>query len=95
MSIIPRLDSSVDSVLRLRRNELTRSFLLSRMNNYAYTAQEAHYYGKKVFDLVQKGVLKPHVHKEYPFTTEGAQQAQRDLTSGVSTGKLVIKVTDE
>jgi len=64
------------------------------MNNYAYTAQEALYYGQKVFDLVQKGTLRPHVHKEYPFTTEGAQQAQKDLTSGATTGKLVIKVSD-
>ena len=29
---------------------------------------------------------------EYPFTAEGVQSAQRDLTGGKTTGKLLIKV---
>jgi NADPH:quinone reductase-like Zn-dependent oxidoreductase len=64
------------------------------MSNYLVTPQEVHYYGKKVFDLVGRGVLKINIHKEYPFTTEGAKQAQDDLTSGKTTGKLIVKVAD-
>jgi NADPH2:quinone reductase len=42
--------------------------------------------------LVDEGKLKIKVHKEYPFTKEGAIQAQKDLTGGATTGKLLIKV---
>ena len=36
-----------------------------------------------------------NVHKEYPFTAEGVVDAQKDLTGGKTTGKLVIKIADE
>ncbi|KAG6334135.1 hypothetical protein ID866_4958 [Astraeus odoratus] len=61
------------------------------MGNYAYTASEVLYYGNKLFGLVSNGVLKPLIYKEYPFTTEGVREAQTDLTSGKTVGKLVIK----
>lgn len=64
------------------------------MSNYTYTAEEARYYGQKVFDLISKGTLKIKIFKEYPFTAEGVQQAQRDLTGGKTVGKLVVKVAD-
>ncbi|KAF4577251.1 hypothetical protein EYR36_005238 [Pleurotus pulmonarius] len=63
------------------------------VGNYTYTPAEAFHYGNKIFDLISKGVLKLHIYKEYPFTAQGAQQAQMDLTSGVSTGKLVLNVS--
>ncbi|KAF4590204.1 hypothetical protein EYR40_009397 [Pleurotus pulmonarius] len=63
------------------------------VGNYTYTPTEAFHYGNKIFDLISKGVLKLHIYKEYPFTAQGAQQAQMDLTSGVSTGKLVLNVS--
>lgn len=63
------------------------------MTNYTYTAEEAYYYGKKVFELIADGMLKIHIHKEYPFTVEGAREAQTDLVSGKTVGKLVISVT--
>lgn len=65
------------------------------MANYTYTAEEAHYYGKKIFELIADGTLKLNIHKEYPFTAEGARQAQSDLVDGKTTGKLVIKVTED
>lgn len=68
---------------------------LCSVGNYAYTAEEAHYYGSKVFELVENGTLKINIFKDYPFTTEGIQQAQSDLTEGKTTGKLVVKVTED
>ncbi|KAF8973480.1 hypothetical protein BDZ97DRAFT_1775431 [Flammula alnicola] len=64
------------------------------MSNYVYTPEEAAHYGKVLFDLVEKGDLKIQIFKEFPFTAEGVQEAQRDLTApgGKTTGKLLIKV---
>lgn len=66
--------------------------LENRMSNYLVTPDEAHHYGTLIFDLISQGVLKINIFKEYPFTAEGVQQAQKDLTGGKSTGKLVVKV---
>ena len=67
------------------------------MANYIYTPEEARYYGEKLFGYIAKDELKITIHKEYPFTTEGARQAQTDLaTKGGSTvGKLLYKVSDD
>jgi NADPH:quinone reductase len=62
------------------------------VGNYVVTAEEAAYYGRALFDLVEKDILKIQIFEEYPFTTEGVQNAQRDLTGGKTSGKLVIKV---
>jgi NADPH2:quinone reductase len=62
------------------------------MANYVFTPEEAAHYGKEVFNLVEKNELKIQIFKEYPFTAEGVQNAQRDLTGGKTTGKLLIKV---
>ncbi|KAG1892608.1 hypothetical protein F4604DRAFT_1700434 [Suillus subluteus] len=62
--------------------------------NYTYTPAEALYYGNALFSLLANGTLKARIFKEYPFTAEGVRQAQIDLTSGKSTGKLVVKVSD-
>lgn len=64
------------------------------MSNYVYTAEEAFYYGQEVTKLVGNGVLKINIFKEYSFTTEGVREAQRDLTGGKTTGKLLIKIAD-
>ncbi|TFK56882.1 NAD(P)-binding protein [Heliocybe sulcata] len=60
--------------------------------NYTTTPEESLYYSNELFKLIADGVLKINVFKEYPYTAEGVQQAQQDLTGGKSTGKLVIKV---
>ena len=62
------------------------------MSNYIATAEEGAHYAKEVFDLVEKNELKIQIFKDYPFTTEGVQNAQRDLTGGKTSGKLLIKV---
>lgn len=68
---------------------------MNRMNNYAYTPSEILHYGTQIFDLISNGTLKIKIFKEYPFTAEGVKQAQQDLTEGKTTGKLVIKVSDD
>ncbi|KAG6899820.1 hypothetical protein C0993_006521 [Termitomyces sp. T159_Od127] len=62
------------------------------MANYVYTAEEAYYYGQRVFELIGSGSLRINIYKEYPFTAEGVKQAQSDLVEGKTTGKLIIKV---
>ncbi|KAF8640806.1 hypothetical protein AX17_000455 [Amanita inopinata Kibby_2008] len=78
----------------LKLVEKNLKLLRPTMSNYVYTPEEAYHYGKKTFSLISDGVVKIHVFKEYPFTAEGVQQAQRDLTGGKTTGKLVIKIAD-
>jgi NADPH2:quinone reductase len=65
------------------------------MSNYTYTAEEARGYGKKIFELISNGTIKIKIFKEYPFSAEGVQEAQRDLTGGKTTGKLVVKVSQD
>ncbi|KIJ97894.1 hypothetical protein K443DRAFT_104850 [Laccaria amethystina LaAM-08-1] len=78
------------SVLRLAEKNL--SLLRPSLSNYVYTPEESAYYSHKLFALVAKGALKIAVFEEYPFTAEGVQKAQRDLTGGKTTGKLVVKI---
>ena len=67
------------------------------MANYVYTPEEAWTYGTELFDLIAKGTLKINIYKDYPFTTEGAREAQTDLSTrgGKTVGKLLIKIADE
>ena len=62
------------------------------MSNYIFTPEEAAHYGNELFDLVEKNELKIQIFKEYPFTAEGVQNAQRDISTGKTAGKLLIKV---
>ncbi|KAH9948203.1 NAD-P-binding protein [Amylocystis lapponica] len=82
------------SPLQLMPKNLT--LLRPSMITYIVTPEESLYYGTELFSLISSGVLKIKVHKEYPFTTEGAQDAQRDLStrSGNTIGKLVIKIAE-
>jgi NADPH:quinone reductase-like Zn-dependent oxidoreductase len=64
------------------------------MENYTCTPAEALYYVNALFSLLVNGTLKTQIFKEHPFTAEGVKQAQIDLTSGKSIGKLVVKVSD-
>lgn len=59
------------------------------------TEEEVRHYGGQIFDLISKEVLKLKIFKEYPFTTEAVQQAHKDLTSGKTVGKLIIKVKQD
>ncbi|KAI0646415.1 NAD-P-binding protein [Trametes meyenii] len=60
--------------------------------NYVFTPEEGRRYGAELFRLIGSGELKIRVHGEYPFTAEGVQRAQKDLTGGKSIGKLIIKI---
>ncbi|KAL9716343.1 NADPH:quinone reductase [Leucoagaricus gongylophorus] len=80
------------SLLRLTDKNIR--LLRPMLSNYVYTAEEAYQYGQQVWDLVTKKALRLNIFNEYPFTTEGVQQAQRDLTGGKTTGKLVIKFAE-
>lgn len=62
--------------------------------NYLVTLEERNSYSTELWRLVSSGALKINIYAEYPFTAEGVRQAHTDLTSGITTGKLVIKVTD-
>ncbi|KIY50470.1 NAD(P)-binding protein [Fistulina hepatica ATCC 64428] len=62
------------------------------MSNYVYTPAEKYNYSQQLFKLIATDALKIKVFQEYPFTAEGVQQAQKDLVTGKTIGKLVIKV---
>ncbi|CDO75013.1 hypothetical protein BN946_scf184965.g15 [Trametes cinnabarina] len=62
------------------------------LSNYMYTPEEGRRYSTELFDLIAKGDLKIRIHAEYPFTAEGVQQAQKDLTGGKTVGKLIVKI---
>jgi len=76
----------------IRLVEKNLKLLRPTVGNYAQTAEELYHYTTQLWALVADGSLKIKIHKEYPFTAEGAIQAQKDLTGGKSTGKLLIKV---
>jgi NADPH2:quinone reductase len=65
------------------------------MSNYVFTPEETQYYGEKVFELIANGTFKINVFKEYPFSAEGVQQAHSDLVGRTTTGKLVVKVSED
>lgn len=60
--------------------------------NYIVTPEETKHYFGELVELLTTNKLKVHIFKDYPFTAEGVQQAQKDLVGGKTTGKLVIKV---
>lgn len=59
---------------------------------YITTPEEADYYSNKLFKLVESGELKINIFKEYAFSAEGVQDAHRDLTTGKTTGKVIIAI---
>ena len=65
-----------------------------RVNTYTVTLEERNNYSRELWSLVSSGTLRINIHSEYPFTADGVRQAQIDLTSGKTTGKLLIKVAD-
>ncbi|KAJ7651579.1 hypothetical protein DFH06DRAFT_1207442 [Mycena polygramma] len=79
----------------IRLVEKNLKLLRPTVGNYASTPEELYHYTTQLFALIADGTLKIKVHAEYPFTREGAIQAQKDLTGGKTTGKLLIKVDSE
>ncbi len=67
------------------------------MANYITTPEESTHYSKELFEALASGLFKIRVESVYPFSTEGAQTAQKELTTpgGKLAGKILIKVADE
>ncbi|KAH9849205.1 NAD-P-binding protein [Lenzites betulinus] len=88
---------AVEPIAPLKLVEKNLALLRPTMANYIYTPEEARYYGEKLFGYVASGVLKINIFKQYPFTTEGAREAHRDLTTkgGSTVGKLVYTIGGE
>jgi NADPH2:quinone reductase len=59
---------------------------------YLNDPQELTLFGAQLFDSVARGTLKVHIHKEYSFTAHDARNAHTDLSSGVTSGKIILKV---
>ena len=67
------------------------------MTNYITTAEESDHYTKELFDLLERGVFKVRICNVFPFTSEGAQAAQREITTpgGKLAGKVIIKISED
>lgn len=67
------------------------------MTNYITTPEEANYYSKELWDTIRSGVFKLRISSVYPFSAEGAQEAQKELTTpgGKTAGKILLKIADE
>lgn len=66
----------------------------SRLANYLVTLEERNLYSTELWGLVSSGDLRINIHAEYPFTAQGVRQAHIDLTTGMTVGKLLIKIVD-
>ncbi|OJT09584.1 hypothetical protein TRAPUB_13961 [Trametes pubescens] len=88
---------AVEPIAPLKLVEKNLALLRPTMANYIYTPEEARYYSEKLFGYISNGVLKINIHKQYPFTTEGAQMAHHDLTTkgGSTIGKLLYNIEGE
>ncbi|KAF8313078.1 NAD(P)-binding protein [Clavulina sp. PMI_390] len=78
------------SVLRLGAKNL--KVIRPKVGVYTETPEEAEYYSQEYFRLVAEDGVKVLIRKEYPFSAEGVRQAQIDIASRGTVGKLVINV---
>ncbi|CAD6887308.1 unnamed protein product [Tilletia controversa] len=83
---------AVDPFSPLKLTAKNVKLVRPQLYGYVHTQEETEYWAKELFDLIAAGALKVNVHAEYPLTTEGLQQAQTDLTSRGTTGKLIVKI---
>ncbi len=63
---------------------------------YIVTPEEAHHYSQEVSNALKSGLFKIRICSVYPFTAEGVQEAQREITTpgGKLAGKILIKIAD-
>ncbi|KAE8212489.1 hypothetical protein CF327_g3867 [Tilletia walkeri] len=83
---------AVDPFSPLKLTAKNVKLVRPQLYGYVKTREETDRWSKELFDLIAAGHLKMNVHAEYPFTTEGIRQAQTDLTSRGTTGKLIVKI---
>jgi NADPH2:quinone reductase len=76
---------------------VTHIFTPLRFRIFGYLAEpeDVTRYGQELYDLVANGTIKVRVHQEYPFTAQGVRNAHSDLASGITTGKLVVKIAGQ
>jgi len=84
----------VEPVNLFKLVEKNVKLLRPTLANYTVTLEERNHYGAELWGLVSKGTLRINIYAEYSFTAEGVRQAHIDLTTGKTTGKLLIKVAD-
>ncbi|PSS36821.1 hypothetical protein PHLCEN_2v1365 [Hermanssonia centrifuga] len=72
-----------DPISPLKLSAKNLKLVRPRVDNYIVTPEETHHYSKEAFDV-------------YPFTAEGVQGVQRELTTpaGKLAGKILIKIAD-
>lgn len=74
-----------------------RSSCSCSMANYITTPEESDHYTKELFDALTSGLFKVRICNVFPFSTEGAQTAQRELTTpgGKLAGKILLKISED
>ena len=67
------------------------------MGNYITTPEESEHYTKELWEALTSGLFKVRICNVYPFTTEGAQTAQKEITTpgGKLAGKILIKISED
>lgn len=81
-----------EPVRLLRLTPKNVALLRPQLYNYLTTPEEFAQYTQILLDLLQRDVIRISIYREYLFSTEGVQQAQRDLTSRKTTGKLMLRI---
>lgn len=84
----------VEPVDLVKLTEKNVKLLRPSLSNYLVTLEERNRYSAELWRLISSGALRINIHAEYPFTAEGVRQAHIDLTTGKTTGKLLIKVAN-
>ncbi|KAF8342217.1 NAD-binding protein [Cantharellus anzutake] len=76
---------------------VTKNLKLCRptVNTYLVTPEERLSHIPEYFNYLAEGSVKVVIHKEYPFSAEGVRQAQEDLMSRGTVGKLLIKIRND
>lgn len=71
-----------------------KNLKIMRPSLYAYVSTQAEYdyYSKILLDMLVTDKVYPCVWREYVLSAEGVQQAQEELTSRATIGKLLIRI---
>ncbi|GJE89486.1 quinone oxidoreductase [Phanerochaete sordida] len=86
-----------DPLSPLKLSAKNLKLLRPSLPNYLVTPEETDYYADQLWGAVTSGLFNVRICGVYPFTTEGAREAQDDLTTpgGKVTGKILMKIADE
>ncbi len=73
---------------KLTKNSI--SLMRPALFDYTRTREEFEALSNFVFEQLQNGTIRPTIHKVYPL--EEAAQAQEDIETGKTIGKLLLKI---